>query len=465
MLTARGHAVICNLYWAARGLSVPSTRTGNALLAARRSVHRVTSSTTAPLVLGHHLCVALLGGELVANRLRARPRLRLILPTGKTPRGVYAALRGHAADGSLPTGQATLFQLDEYLGVGPTEERSYRAYLRRELQGVDFGAFHGLDGSAPDPQAECSRHQALLDQAPIDLAVLGLGRDGHVAFDEPGAPVGAGARRVRLHPTTRADAAAEFGGIEHVPQEALTVGLRTLLAARELLMLVSGDAKARALRAMLEQMPGEHCPASLLRGHPRLTVVCDAAAASLLAPRASASSDHAVIVLGHREPGVSVEHRISDESRARLRRAERVCRADPPRAVVLTGYTRAPSGLSEAEQMKEEWTLADVPALLEDAGRNTAENATRSLPLIRAMGDVRRVTVVTSAWHLRAPYFFAPYRTLGLALRFAGTVHGPWPRMLWRELRGARSMRHQRRLAMTAMRLPAQVPPPPADQG
>ncbi len=408
--------------------------------------------------------VALLGGELVANRLRARPRLRVILPTGHTPLGVYAALRAHAADGSLPAGEATVFQLDEYLGLGPQDERSYRAYLRRELQGVGVGAFHGLDGSAPDPEAECARHQALLDEAPIDLVVLGLGRDGHVAFDEPGAPAAAGTRRVRLHPTTRADAAADFGGIEHVPHEALTVGLRTLLGARELLMLVTGEAKARAVRAMLEGPPGEECPASLLRDHPRLTVVCDAAAASLLAPRASASSDHAVIVLGHREPGISAEHRISDQSRARLRRAERVCRADPPRAVVLTGYTRLPSGLSEAEQMKAQWALPDVPAVLEDAGRNTAENATRSLPLIRAMGDVRRVTVVTSAWHLRAPFFFAPYRTLGLRLKFAGAFHGPWPRMLRQELRGIRSIRRQRRLAMAAMRLPAEIALPAPEE-
>jgi glucosamine-6-phosphate deaminase len=417
----------------------------------------LTATTTAPLVLGHELRVALLGGELIANRLRARPRLRLILPTGHTPLGVYAALRGHAADGSLPAGEATILQLDEYLGLGPQDERSYRAYLRRELRGVAVGAFHGLDGAAPDPEAEAARHQALLDEAPIDLVVLGLGRDGHVAFDEPGAPVDAGTRRVRLHATTRTDAAADFGGIEHVPQEALTVGLRTLLGARELLMLVTGRGKAPALHAMLEGPPGEECPASLLRGHPRLTVVCDAAAASLLRPRPSRSSDHAVIVLGHREPGVSAEHRISDESRARLRRAERVCRSDPPRTVVLTGYTRVPSGLSEAEQMKAEWRLPDVPAVLEVAGRNTAENATRTLPLIRAMGDIRRVTVVTSGWHLRAPFFFAPYRSTGLALRFARTPHGPWPRMLWHELQGMRSVRYQRRLAMAAMRLPAEL--------
>jgi glucosamine-6-phosphate deaminase len=157
--------------------------------------------------------VALLGGELVANRLRAHPRLRVILPTGHTPLGMYAALRGHAADGSLPDLQATLFQLDEYLGLGPDDERSYSAYLRRELAGVRFGAVAGLDGSASDPDAECARHQARLDERPIDLVVLGLGRDGHVAFDEPGSPVDAGVRIVNLHAATRADAASDFGSL------------------------------------------------------------------------------------------------------------------------------------------------------------------------------------------------------------------------------------------------------------
>ncbi|TMM17527.1 MAG: hypothetical protein E6F96_08420 [Actinobacteria bacterium] len=424
---------------------------------------RESVAPEAPLVIEHAMRVALLGGEVVANRLRARPRSRLILPTGRTPLGLYAALRAHAADGTLPTQAATLLQLDEYLGLGPEDERSYRAYLRHELRGVQFGVFHGLDGSAPDPAAECARHQALLDQAPIDLVVLGLGRDGHVAFDEPGAPLDAGVRRVRLHPTTRRDAAGDFGGLERVPEDAYTVGLRTLLEARELVLLVSGESKAQALRAMLEEPPGEELPASLLRRHPRLTVICDRAAAHLLRPSASSSSDRAVIVLGHREPAVSAAHRISDETRARLRRAERVCREDPPRTVIFTGYTRTPLGLAEAEQMKAEWKLSSVPALMEQAGRNTAENATRTLPLIRAIGDVRRVTVVTSAWHIRAPYFFAPYRTLGLRLSFSWAVHGPWARMLWQELHGARAMRGQRRRAMTQMRLPPELELPAAD--
>ena len=84
--------------------------------------------------------------------------------------------------------------------------------------------------------------------------------------------------------------------------------------------------------------------------------------------------------------------------------------------------------------MEAEWSLPDVPALLEDAGRNTAENASRSLPIVRAIGEIRRVTVVTSAWHIRAPYFFAPYRAFGLRLSFRFTAHGSWPRMLWHEL-------------------------------
>jgi glucosamine-6-phosphate deaminase len=403
----------------------------------------------APLVLGHSMSVAQLAGELVANRLRARPDLRLILPTGHTPLGLYTVLRAHAADGSLPSDRATLFQLDEYAGLPPADARSYNAYLRRELGGIRFAAMHLFDGAATDAGAECERHQALLDAGAVDLVVLGLGRDGHVAFDEPGSPPDGGVRRVALHPATRGDAANDFGGLARVPTHALTVGLRTLSSARELLLLVSGSAKAEALRAMLEGEQTPELPASLLRDHPRLSVLCDADAARLLRPLPGSSSDRALIVLGHREPGISAEHRISDETRARLARAARECRRDPPRAVILTGYTRTPRGLSEAEQMKAEWSEPQVPALLEDAGRDTAENASRSLPLIRAIGDVRRVTVVTSVWHLRVFYFFAPYRALGLRLH---------------ELRAARHARVERRHAMAAMRLPAepQLPPPEA---
>ena len=105
-----------------------------------------------------------------------------------------------------------------------------------------------------------------------------------------------------------------------------------------------------------------------------------------------------------------------------------------------------------------------MPALLEDAGRDTAENASRSLPIIRAIGGIRRVTVVTSSWHLRAPYFFAPYRAFGLRLSFRFTSHGSWPRMLWHELRNLPALRRERRRAMAEMRLPPELALPPADE-
>jgi hypothetical protein len=217
---------------------------------------------------------------------------------------------------------------------------------------------------------------------------------------------------------------------------------------------VTGEEKAESLRAALEGPIGPDAPASLLRHHPCLTVLCDRAAAARLCPAASRASDHVAIVLGHREPGISAEHRISAHSRARLARATRLCQATPIRAVVLTGFTHT-AGLSEAEQMAREWPLTDVPVLLEVAGRNTAENASRSLPIVLALGVADRVSIVTSLWHLRTPYFFAPYRAFGYELSLCPARPGRgWAHLLAEELGGLAGMPRQRRAAMDAVRLP-----------
>ena len=195
-------------------------------------------------------------------------------------------------------------------------------------------------------------------------------------------------------------------------------------------------------------------PASLLVGHPELTIVCDRDAAARLTPSHHWRSDRAVVVLGHREPGISTVHAISDHSRARLRRAEELCLGDDVRAVVLTGYTHT-GGLSEAEQLGREWVIADVPTLLEVAGRDTAENASRSLPILLALGVIRRVAVVTSAWHVRAPFFFAPYRDHGLEVDIvrADPLQG-WGHLLAGELAGAPRAPRRRPEAFAAMHLP-----------
>ena len=402
-----------------------------------------------PLVLADEERVGHLAAELVANRLRARPVLRLLLSGERTPPGMYAALRAHARHGELHSRSATVLALDEYVGLAPNDPRSRSGTLAHELRGIELAALHGLDGTAADLEAECARHQARLEEAPLDLAVLGLGSDGHIAFDGPGSRLDEPTREVRLTAAAR----AEHGS---GPERALTVGLGALLQARELLVVATGAERAPALRAMLLDAPSPAAPASLLRSHPRLTVVCDRNAATELPPHRG--GHHVCVVLGHREPSISAEHRISHESLGRLQRAEWIARRRPTLAAVLTGYTST-GGLSEAEQMRAAWGVVDVPPLLEVAGRDTAENATRSLPLVLALGDARRVTVVTSAWHVRAPYHFRAWRAYGLEVGFAFDWRGDWRRMLANELHGLRTVRAERRRALADLTLPPSADP------
>jgi glucosamine-6-phosphate deaminase len=376
--------------------------------------------------------VGALAAELLVNRLVARP-CRVLLPTGETPLPFYSALRERAAAGRIAPGRCEVLQLDEYCGLTPGHPHSFRAYLQRELRSSGLRLIETFNPEEADLGREAARYQQVLDRAEIDIAVLGLGLDGHVASDEPGSGAGSGARVVALTAQTRALAAAAFGGMANVPKHALTVGVRTLLEARELVLLVTGERKAEILHAALSGPPRTDVPASLLRLHPRLTVICDEAAGSRLRPSAGSRSDHVLVVLGHCDPDSRI-HRASHQSFARLRVAAGIGRSSPVRACVITGFNTT-GGLSEAEQMAEEWSVVDVPAVLEVAGRDTIDNAVRSLPLIQALGNVRRVTVVTSAWHLRARRAFRSYRHAGFSVRMAyDWSEGPWLRMLAREL-------------------------------
>ena len=364
-----------------------------------------------PLVLSDELSVGRLAAELLANRLRAFPALRFLVPTGHTPHPMYAHLRELQDQGRLPSAGATLLQLDELCGIGPGDQRSYAAYLRRELRGIELAEWHTLDGSA-DPAAEIARHERALQAAPLGLAILGLGQDGHVAFNEPGAGPDSRMRSVTLQPATTAAVEGFEGG--GGPTEALTVGIAELRRCRELVLLVTGEAKAEPLRALLEQEPGDDRPASFLLDHPRLTLICDQAAASAL-EELPAKGPEALIVLGQHRQGAGPG--FSAEGAARLRRAEQVARERSPHLVLLSGYT-SDGRRSEAEYMAEAWSGPELPLLLEEASTKTSDNAAFSLLLILAMPEIREVTVVTSRSHLRARYFFAPYRRYGLTLRF-----------------------------------------------
>jgi glucosamine-6-phosphate deaminase len=396
-----------------------------------------------------------LAAALIENRLAGRSLVHMLLPAGHTALPFYVALRRLNASGSLMARRGRVLQLDEYCGLEPGDPHNHRSLLERELDGTGLVLSEAFDANARDLAIEAQRYEDALGAHEIDVAVLGIGRDGRVAFNERGSHPSTRTHVVALTDATRRTALHDFGSLDKVPTHALSVGLDTLLDARELLLLATGTVKAAALRDMLTGPPRADLPASLLRIHPRLTVICDRDAASELRPEPGWGSDHVIVVLGHRDPD-SRAHRASHQSFGRLAVAAHAARRDPTRAAVLTGFSST-GGLSEAEQMAEEWYVADVPTLLDVAGADTLGNAVCSLPLIEALGGIRRVTVVTSAWHIRAPIYFRLYEDAGYSVRFRRDWrHGPWLRMLRREFRlmpghtARRSARHSARTRQPA---------------
>ena len=213
------------------------------------------------LVLDDARHVGLTAAELVANRIRARPRARVLLPTGHTPRGLYAALRDHAADGSLPSRHVTVLGLDEYLGLGAEDPRSFRAALDGELAGIAIGRRDALDGAAADPEAEAralpgrARHRR---RSTSPSSAWGATRTSPSTSPGRGPATTCAAWHWTRRPSRRPRPTS--AARERVPREALTVGLRTLLAARELLLIVTGAEKAEALHAALRGRSGPPRP-------------------------------------------------------------------------------------------------------------------------------------------------------------------------------------------------------------
>lgn len=214
----------------------------------------------------------------LSERLRAQPRLRLCLPTGETPAPLYAAM-SRSTDADLWS-HATVVVLDDYVGLGPDDPASAGPRLRREvIDRVRPATFVEVDHS--DDVARAVRR---LDEAAqgLDLAIVGLGLNGHIGFNEPGSTADSQTRLVYLEPRSRA-AAAGYGAAGS-PERGITIGLRRLLEAGELWLLVTGERKAEILRAALEGRETPEVPASYLRRHPSLRVLADEPAASLLSP-------------------------------------------------------------------------------------------------------------------------------------------------------------------------------------
>ncbi len=210
------------------------------------------------------------------------------LPTGSTPVGVYRELvRMHREEGLDFSGVIT-FNLDEYYGLQPDQLQSYHYTMRRALfdhVNIPENKIHIPDGTIPQDNVEeyCRHYEDLIERAGgIDLMLLGIGRDGHIGFNEPYSSRTGRTQLVTLDPVTRTDAASDFFGKENVPTQAITMGVGTIFEARKVILMAMGEHKAGIIRETVEGPVTERIPATLLRDHPDSCFLLDDAAAEKL---------------------------------------------------------------------------------------------------------------------------------------------------------------------------------------
>ncbi len=226
--------------------------------------------------------VAKKAAEHMRDQLKAKPESVLALPTGRTPLGMYGELVRMCERGEVDFSPTTVFDLDEFYSLPPEHPASFASYLNTHfLERVPLGRVVLLNGIAPDPEAECARVEEEIRRiGGVDLAILGIGRNGHIAFNEPGSRVDSRTRLVALTDSTRRASRGCFPVGEEAPYTALTMGVSTILAARAILLLAIGPQKASILaRALCGSVTGD-IPASWLQQHPRLTIIADCQAAA-----------------------------------------------------------------------------------------------------------------------------------------------------------------------------------------
>jgi glucosamine-6-phosphate deaminase len=225
-------------------------------------------------------------GAIVAEQMGAKPHFVLGLATGSTPLPLYQELvRLHKEEG-LDFSTTISFNLDEYIGLEPTHDQSYRYFMNQHLfdhVNIQKAGTHVPDGQAADIEAHCLMYEAMIeDVGGMDCQVLGIGGNGHIGFNEPGSSLGSRTRAVDLTPETIRDNARFFASVDDVPTRAISMGVGTVLESENILMVANGANKAAAVAAALEGPVCIKCPASALQLHPNVTyVITEDAAAGL----------------------------------------------------------------------------------------------------------------------------------------------------------------------------------------
>lgn len=201
------------------------------------------------------------------------------LATGSTPLTLYQ----NWVESDLDCSDLTSINLDEYVGLKPEDPQSYHYFMQKHLfDQKPFEKTYVPDGLASDIPAFCQEYDQLIKDNPIDVQLLGIGRNGHIAFNEPGTPFDIGTHEVKLTENTINANSRFFDNIEDVPKSAICMGTANIMASKKIVLMAFGEQKAHAIKMMVEGPITEEVPASILQKHPDVTVIVDKAAASEL---------------------------------------------------------------------------------------------------------------------------------------------------------------------------------------
>lgn len=217
--------------------------------------------------------------DILAEVIKEKPNCVLGLATGSTPEGMYDVLTEKYERGELDFANVHSVNLDEYFPITPDHPQSYRYFMNKNLfdrVNIDKANTFVPNGNADDIDAECAAYDKRIDaMGGIDIQVLGIGRNGHIGFNEPAELLNSATHLTELTEDTIAANSRFFASADEVPAHAVTMGVGSLFKARKIILLASGESKADAIARMLDGMISTGCPASLLCLHPDVTVICD----------------------------------------------------------------------------------------------------------------------------------------------------------------------------------------------
>lgn len=223
-------------------------------------------------------------GKLFVDAIRQKPNIVLGLATGASPVPTYQYIYKECQKGNVSLKDVCTYNLDEYVNLPKSDKNSYYTFMHRELfdhTDILEENVHFLDGNAQDDEAECKRYDEALDRAQVDIQLLGIGRNGHIGFNEPSICFTKGAFKVKLTEST-IDANSKYFDENPMPHYALTMGVGSIMKAKKIVLVATGSAKADAMAAMIKGDVTPVCPASILQFHHDVEVYMDKSAAKLL---------------------------------------------------------------------------------------------------------------------------------------------------------------------------------------